>query len=241
MPQYHVWVIDTIYRAKKISFKELNERWLNADISRGVEIFKRTFDNWRYVIWDMEPQWLRKDIAGKVKRIVEQVQEKIIMQDFAAIDFETANNERSSVCSVGIIIVRNSEIVDSFYSLIKPEPEYYNYWCSQVHGLCAADTESAPTFPEVWRKIEPLIEGLPLVAHNKAFDESCLKAVFRVYQMDYPEYEFHCTCVASRRKLPELENHQLHTVAAACGYRLKNHHHALADAEACAWIAREIL
>mgnify|MGYP000998420828 CR=1 FL=1 len=31
------------------------------------------------------------------------------------------------------------------------------------------------------------------------------------------------------------------TVAAACGYRLENHHHALADAEACAWIAREIL
>ena len=27
------------------------------------------------------------------------------MLDFAAIDFETANNERSSVCSVGIVIV----------------------------------------------------------------------------------------------------------------------------------------
>lgn len=43
------------------------------------------------------------------------------MKDFAAIDFETANNERSSVCSVGIVIVRNGEIVDSFYSLISPE------------------------------------------------------------------------------------------------------------------------
>lgn len=44
------------------------------------------------------------------------------MKDFAAIDFETANHERSSVCSVGIVIVRNGEIVDSFYSLINPEP-----------------------------------------------------------------------------------------------------------------------
>jgi len=50
------------------------------------------------------------------------------MQDFAAIDFETANNEHSSVCSVGIVIVRGGEIVDSFYSLIQPEPNYYNYW-----------------------------------------------------------------------------------------------------------------
>ena len=163
------------------------------------------------------------------------------MQDFAAIDFETANNERSSVCSVGVVIVRGGEIVDKFYSLIKPEPEYYNYWCSQVHGLCAEDTENATIFPEVWKKIEPLIEGLPLVAHNKSFDESCLKAVFRVYQMDYPDYEFYDTLCVSRRVLPDLENHQLQTVAAACGYCLEDHHHALGDAEACAWIAREIL
>ena len=45
------------------------------------------------------------------------------MQDFTAIDFETANNEKSSVCSIGIVIVRNGEIVEKFYSLIKPEPE----------------------------------------------------------------------------------------------------------------------
>ena len=164
------------------------------------------------------------------------------MKDFAAIDFETVNNQRSSVCSVGLVIVRGGEIVDKFYSLIKPEPEYYNYWCSQVHGLCAADTDDAPVFPEVWKQIEPKIAGLPLVAHNKAFDESCLKAVFRVYQMDYPDYEFHDTLAASRRHFGcRLPNHQLQTVAAACGYDLVNHHHALADAEACAAIAVKLL
>ena len=38
------------------------------------------------------------------------------MNTFAAIDFETANNERTSVCSVGVVIVREGEFVDSFYS-----------------------------------------------------------------------------------------------------------------------------
>ena len=84
------------------------------------------------------------------------------------------------------------------------------------------------------------LEGLPLVAHNRPFDESCLKAVFRTYQMDYPDYEFHCTLAASRRSL-RLPCHQLHTVAAACGYDLDRHHHALADAEACAAIALKLL
>ena len=162
------------------------------------------------------------------------------MLNFAAIDFETANNERSSVCSVGIVIVRDGKIVDKFYSLIKPEPEYYNYWCSQVHGLSLDDTMEAPVFPDVWAQIEPMIEGLPLVAHNKAFDESCLKAVFRVYQMDYPDYEFHCTCIASRKVWPE-GHHNLDIIAARCGDDSENHHHALADAEACAAIALQIL
>ena len=163
------------------------------------------------------------------------------MENFAAIDFETANNERTSICSVGVVVVRNGEIVDTFYSLIQPEPNYYYYWNTRVHGLTREDTEEAPVFPEVWAQIEPLIEGLPLVAHNKAFDENCLKAVFRCYQMDYPDYKFYCTCVASRRQLPMLPNHQLHTVAEACGYHLEHHHHALADAEACARIAMKIL
>ena len=163
------------------------------------------------------------------------------MKDFAAIDFETANNERSSVCSVGLVIVRNGIVTDTFYSLIQPEPNYYNYWCMQVHGLTNTDTDTAPVFSEVWKEVEPLIEGLPLVAHNSRFDESCLRAVFRLYQMDYPDYPFFDTLKAARRTFPHLPNHKLHTVAAKCGYQLANHHHALADAEACAWIALEIL
>lgn len=163
------------------------------------------------------------------------------MDNFAAIDFETANNERSSVCSVGIVIVREGEFTDSFYSLIQPEPNYYNYWCTRVHGLRREDTEEAPVFPWVWEKVEPLIEGLPLVAHNKSFDEGCLKAVFKVYQMDYPDYLFYDTLATARRCFPELPNHQLQTVAERCGFFLRRHHHALSDAEACAYIAREIL
>ena len=112
----------------------------------------------------------------------------------------------------------------------------------RVHGLRAEDTEDAPVFPDVWAKIEPMIAGLPLVAHNARFDEGCLKAAFKVYRMDYPDYEFLDTLWASRKHFGRnLPNHQLQTVSAACGYDLARHHHALADAEACAAIALKIL
>ncbi|MDR0892765.1 MAG: 3'-5' exonuclease [Mediterranea sp.] len=164
------------------------------------------------------------------------------MKDFAAIDFEIANPQRTSVCSVGVVVVRDGIIADNYYSLIRPEPGWYLWRFTQIHGLTERDTAQAPIFPNVWKEIEPKIAGLPLVAHNSPFDEGCLKAVFRMYQMDYPDYQFYCTCRAARRVFGRsLPNHQLQTVAARCGYDLKTHHNALADAEACAWIAREIL
>ena len=50
-----------------------------------------------------------------------------MLRDFVAIDFETANEQPCSVCSVGIVIVKDGEVADSFYSLIHPEPDYYQY------------------------------------------------------------------------------------------------------------------
>lgn len=164
------------------------------------------------------------------------------MENFAAIDFETANQEPSSVCSVGLVVVRGGKIVDRFYSLIRPTPDFYSYWNTRVHGLTAEDTHNAPTFDHVWAQIKPKLGNLPLVAHNSPFDEGCLKAAFSAYDMIYPEYTFYCTCRASRIvHKGALPNHQLHTVAKHCGFTLENHHHALADAEACAAIALAIL
>ena len=154
-----------------------------------------------------------------------------MLRDFAAIDFETANREATSVCSVGVVIVRNGTIVDRFYRLIQPEPNYYSYQNSLVHGLTAEDTDNEQVFPYVWQELEPLIDGLPFVAHNKGFDERCLKAVFRAYRMDYPDFLFHCTLAAARRQLKYLPNHQLHTVAEDCGYLLSDHHNALAKTQ----------
>lgn len=168
--------------------------------------------------------------------------QEIKMKSFVAIDFETANQYRSSVCSVGVVVVKDNKIIDKFYSLIHPAPNYYSYWNTQVHGLTIDSTQSAPNFPDVWAKVSPLIGDLPLVAHNSSFDESCLKAVFHAYGMPYPNYAFYCTCRASRTILGnKLPNHQLQTVAQYCGYDLENHHHALADAEACAQIAIKVL
>ncbi|MBD5280347.1 MAG: 3'-5' exonuclease [Bacteroides sp.] len=164
------------------------------------------------------------------------------MLNFAAIDFETANGNPCSVCSVGVVIVRDGKVVKKIYKLIHPVPNYYSPGNVMVHGITKDDTDNEDTFPEVWAEIVPHLEGLPLVAHFCRFDEGCLRAAHRRFDMTYPEYKFYCTCTASRRVFGRsLPNHKLPTVAKRCGYDLTEHHHALADAEAAAAIALKIL
>lgn len=163
------------------------------------------------------------------------------MNTFAAIDFETANGQHASICSMGIVIVEDGVIIEKIYRLVRPRPNFYNYWNIQVHGLTFHDTCDEPDFPDVWVEIKEKISGFPLVAHYSPFDESCLKAAHNIYGMPYPNYEFLCTCRAARKAFPHLKNHKLDTVAAHIGFDLKDHHHALADAEACAEIARKLM
>ena len=133
---------------------------------------------------------------------------------------------------MGVVIVHGGAVAEKLYRLVRPEPDWYSY--TMIHGITDENTANKKIFPFVWAEIAPKITDLPLVAHNASFDKSCLQAVHRVYQMDYPDYEFHCTCHASRRFFgKELPNHKQPTVALRCGFDLANHHHALADCSYC--------
>ena len=99
------------------------------------------------------------------------------MKNFVAIDFEIANYEPTSICSVGLVVVHGGEITQRMHRLVCPDPDYYiRRFSEQVHGIYPADTCGAPTFDAVWSEIVPWVEGLPFVAHNKAFDERVLVA-----------------------------------------------------------------
>lgn len=49
-----VWIVETIHKAGKISFEELNRKWMdNEDLSYGEELSKRTFHKWKLSIFDI--------------------------------------------------------------------------------------------------------------------------------------------------------------------------------------------
>ncbi len=166
------------------------------------------------------------------------------MDNFVAIDVETANNYPTSICAIGAVKVVDGYIVDRFYELVKPEPNYYfRHFTENIHGISREDTDDAPVFPFVWERLSGFIGDLPLVAHNKTFDEKCIRAMFRCYSMDYPDYPFYCTLMKARRVIPKTMcgSYSLPYLCEFLGIPFYNHHNALADAEACAKIAMAIL
>lgn len=162
------------------------------------------------------------------------------MDNFIAIDVETANQHPSSICAIGAVKVKNGLVVDQKYTLVKPEPEFFASFCIQVHGIVYSDVEYAPVFGDVWKEWHDWFEGLPFVAHNAAFDSKCIQAACKIYMLDPPEdQEFYCTLKAARRRIPRgmLPSKSLDSLCDFFGVPLKNHHCALDDAFACARLA----
>ncbi|BBM87214.1 3'-5' exonuclease [Candidatus Uabimicrobium amorphum] len=159
--------------------------------------------------------------------------------DFVAIDFETANNDKSSICSCGIVVVKDGEIQQKKHFLIRPKVLKFNKRNTEIHGLSIKDVEDKPTFDKLWPEIKEFIDQELVVAHNASFDLTALKAVLDSYHLDYPNIDYLCTVHLAKKTVKEVPNHKLNTLAKHFDIPL-NHHDALSDAAACAHLVNKI-
>lgn len=97
--------------------------------------------------------------------------------DFIAIDFETASSQYHSACSVGLAAVKNNEIVDTFYSLIKPKKAKFLQRNIDIHGISADMVKDAPSLDEIWESDLKKFFGPSLVIthSNNYFDINVLQ------------------------------------------------------------------
>lgn len=153
--------------------------------------------------------------------------------NFVAIDFETATSKYTSICSMGICVVRDNKIVErkSFY--IKPTPFEFNSYNIKIHGITPDMVADAPTFEELWPAIRPYLEGQTVVAHNTSFDITALCATLDSLNITYPVFDYICTVKLSQKAYPELSSHKLNNLCDALNISF-SHHDAYDDAYACA-------
>lgn len=161
------------------------------------------------------------------------------VSSFVALDFETLEGYRASVCQVGAVLYENGEIVDVFDSLVCPPTKNENWYCVQTHGLTYNDVKDAPTFPEVWKKIDEMIGDRPIVAHNAPFERSCINECANEFGTK-SDYEFIDTLKLSREKFKGKRKHTLDEMCNQYKIRLARHHNALSDAIACGELYKKL-
>lgn len=145
--------------------------------------------------------------------------------NFTAIDFETANNHRHSICQIGICRVENGDIIYSESILVQPPDNDFSHWNIAIHGISPDLTENKPLFPEIWNEIKHYFHNQHIVAHNTDFDLDCLFKTLDYYNLEYPKITSECTYKISGLKLINL--------AEALDIEILKHHDALNDALMC--------
>ncbi len=197
-------------------------------------------------------QWTLLNVTIKILKIGAKVQRarnypkfeaNSLPKSFVGIDFETLYPQRVSACSVGMVKYINGEIVDRFYTLIRPPFDYPGKCGSvltRIHGLTEDMVKDAKTFEEVLPEMENFVDGLPLVAHNACVERACIRDASAFYgvetNLDFDN--IYDTLPLSRQAEAKLGiseegpgTHQLDTVCKRFGISGNNHHNALADAE----------
>ncbi len=159
---------------------------------------------------------------------------------YAAIDFETANYERASACALGIVVSNGKGVTDEWYHLIRPPKMLFDPNCVRVNHIRPEMVEDEPEFPAFWADVARRLEGSVVFAHNAPFDMGVLAATLDRYDLPDLHFRYGCTVKLSRVLWRDMENHRLNTVAGLLGFSFQ-HHQALADARACAFIVQKAL
>lgn len=189
---------------------------------------------------------------SKARSVVEFPNEYIVL------DTETTGLEvdYDQIIEIGMLKIRNDEIVDRFSSIIHPTqsfcfipftelqsmgkeeideyvsshliPEYI----TELTGITNEMVVSAPFFSELSERIQNFIGDLPIIGHNITFDYRFLNSAFLKNNFSPLDNSIICTMRISRKFLPELEHHRLSDVCQTLEVNQGISHRALDDAEA---------
>ena len=151
-------------------------------------------------------------------------------QDLVFVDLETTGGSAAfdRITEVGIVRVRNGELVEEWSSLVNPERPIPAY-VEAFTGISNEMVAGAPRFGQIAAAVRDKLQGAVFVAHNARFDYSFLRSEFLESDMNFSAKVL-CTVKLSRRLFPEYVRHNLDAVMERNGLTCGARHRALGDA-----------
>lgn len=156
----------------------------------------------------------------------------MVQDKFLVFDVETPNAANDRICSIGISLIENNEIIHSQNIYINPECGF-DLMNIRIHGINERTVLHSRIFPVVWDDIHHLFRDRVVIAHNACFDLSVLSKTLAAYGVDERTVYYIDTVQAARNIYPHLPNHKLNTLCSYLGIQL-NHHDSGSDSRATA-------
>lgn len=155
-------------------------------------------------------------------------------QTITVIDFETATKAYDSICSVGLVVLKDGDIVDKQHFYVQPPKNKFLPANINIHGITPETTATADLFPAVWDKIKSYFVNSYIAAHNASFDMSALKTTLDTYGIEEPHFLYFDTLHLLDAHLDYGDKRSLDDLCRKFNIPLCEHHDALCDATATA-------
>ncbi|WP_421409797.1 bifunctional DnaQ family exonuclease/ATP-dependent helicase [Streptococcus suis] len=152
---------------------------------------------------------------------------------YAVVDLEaTGTGTDAKIIQIGIVLVENGEIIDSYATDINPY-ELLDDHIKNLTGITDQQLSQAPDFGQVASTIYDLIGDAIFVAHNVKFDANLLAEAlfFEGYELLTPRVD---TVELSQLFFPTFEKYSLGNLAEHLELGLDQAHTAISDAMATA-------
>lgn len=131
--------------------------------------------------------------------------------DFIAIEIETANQWRDSICSIGLVKVVDNQIVDSLFTYINPNQPFDEYHTAQ-HGITEDMVRFSPTFENFYPILNQWLTNQTVIAYYRDFDESVIKEACTSINMLGPYCHFGDILSFSKQNLKPLQFYTLQNI-----------------------------
>ena len=154
---------------------------------------------------------------------------------FVALDVETANHDRRSICQVGVACVRPDNSIETWATYVDPQTARWAF--TSIHGISEATVSGAPAFEQVLPTLERALGGVCVFQHS-GFDRSAIRAACAAIGRSEPEWDWRDSVSTARAAWPELKGNGGHGLASLkqhLGLSF-DHHDAGEDARAAAEI-----
>ena len=178
----YVWLVETIYKAKKISYEEINRRWLGNDMSEGKPLPLRTFHKWRIAIEEMFGLIIENEQGGQYRYFIQNADE---------LKSGSLRSWLFNTLTVSNLMMENVSIKDKI--LFEEIPKGEQYLPTIIEAL-KKNTVLEMSYQSYWRDEENSFEIEPycikafkqrwyLVARSPYYDKVMIYALDRVHQL----------------------------------------------------------